>query len=194
MSRWEDELLDPFLAEVPEDADVRALVEALAPPATAPAPAARDALLGAATSEGRFERFVPTTAALLDVDAAVARRLLELVGTDAWYTSRIPDVSLIDLEGGPRVQGAITGFVRMPAGAAFPEHEHLGPETVFVLQGSFVDEASGAIVRPGERAEQPTGSTHRFTVRPGPDLVYLVVGQTGIRIGDQTLGPDDPRV
>lgn len=195
MSRWEDDLIDEFLSEVPPD-EVEALSEALA--GTGAGPGATDVrarLLSDATTEGRFERFVSAAADLLDVDAAKMRQLLDRIGDpSSWYASKLPDVSLIDLEGGPRVADAITGFIRMPAGAVFPEHAHLGDEQVLVLQGSFLDGVSGQVHRPGELVELPAGTAHDFRVRPGPDLVYMVVAQRGIRIGDEDIGPDDPRV
>ena len=195
MSTWEDDLLDELLTEAPE---LQALAEAL--PWDGPSPeGGRDRLLAAAHVDGRFERFVETVAAMLDVETDTARELLDRIGApdgapDGWYESMLPDVSLIDLEGGPAVANAITGFLRMPAGAEFPEHGHLGEEKVLVIQGSFEDLSSGRIVRPGDVAKMSEGSAHAFRVRPGPDLVYMVVAEGGIRIGDQVLGPDDPRV
>lgn len=195
MSRWEEDLVDRFLAEVPEDEDVQQLVDALADADAPPPGDLRARLMSEATVEGRFERFVETAAGILDVDADRMRELLDSTGDPtAWYRSRLPGVELIDLDGGPRVANAIRGFVRMPAGAEFPEHSHLGEEKVFVLQGSFVDGASGRVYRAGELATMPEGAPHGFRVRPGPDLVYLFVAQTGIRIGDEDISPDDPRV
>lgn len=194
MSGWEDDLIDPFLAEVPEDADLEGLVGATAD-AAAPPPDLRARLLAGAIVEGRFDRFVDAAAELLDVGAGRMRVLLDSIGDpSSWYGSKIPGVELIDLEGGPKVQNAITGFVRMSAGAEFPEHSHLGVEHVLVLQGSFLDGASGEIHRVGDVIELPEGAPHGFRVRPGPDLVYMVVAQTGIRIGDEDIGPDDPRI
>jgi quercetin dioxygenase-like cupin family protein len=195
VSRWEDDLVDPFLADVPEDADVGALVESLGGSPEAPSAELRAKLLGEVGTEGRFERFVATAAEILDVDEGEMRRLLDGIADDAnWHGSPFPDVNLFDVEGGPRVAGAITGFVRMPAGAAFPEHHHLGDETVLVLQGSCEDGVSGEVVRPGDVARRAAGTAHDFRARPGPDLVFLVVVQRGLRIGDVELGPNAPEI
>ncbi|MCA9607046.1 MAG: cupin domain-containing protein [Myxococcales bacterium] len=192
MSGWEDDLEDPFLAELSVQ-DTAALSEALVEGA-APPPSLRDRIMAAASLEGRFERYVATTARLLDVDEDRARGLLDGIGRgEVWYQGLLPDVSLYDIEGGPAVENAITGFIRMPAGTPFPEHDHLGKESALILQGSAEDHR-GVIWRPGEVIVLEAGQVHSFRARPGPDLVYLVVVQNGIKIGDQTFGPDDPRV
>ena len=194
MSHWEDELTDDFLAEVPDE-DVEALAATLEAEgaAAAPPPELRRRLLAAAELSGRFDRFAPLAAGLLDVDEAAAKVLLDAIGEpSSWHQSLVPGVELYDLEGGPAVAGAIRGFVRMAAGAAFPAHEHLGEEAVLVVQGSFEDGVSGAVHRAGELVRMPSGTRHDFRVRPGPDLVYLVVVQTGVRIGEQIIGPNDP--
>ncbi len=191
MSRWERDLSDPFLDEV-EDAE--ALVNGAAPAAAAPDAALRAALLGAARLEGRFARFAEMTARLLDVDEERARATLERIDDpSAWYTSALDFMDLVDLTGGPKVAQAITGFARIQPGAVFPEHEHHGEENIFVIQGSMED-SEGRVFRAGELATMPEGSSHHFSVRAGPDLVYLLVVQNGISIAGQRYNYDDPRV
>lgn len=198
MSRWEAELVDPFLADLLAEAaeqDVEEMVSAIERELAevAPAPSLRDALLSAARTEGRFDRFAPVVAQLLDVSEARARELLDGIDRDeVWVDAPMPDVRLYHLEGGPAVAGAITGFVRMPQGAVFPEHEHLGDEAVLVVQGSFEDGVSGQVYRAGDLVRMAAGSSHHFRVRPGPALVYLVVLAEGLRIGEAVIGPYDP--
>lgn len=194
MSRWEDELVDPFLSDVSEE-DVEGVVSAIDRELAevAPAPSLRDALLSIARTEGRFDRFARVVAELLDVSEARATELLDgIAREDVWVGSPIPDVRLYHLEGGPKVAGAITGFVRMPQGAVFPEHKHLGDEAVLVVQGSFEDGVSGRVYRAGDVVRMGAGSSHDFRARPGPALVYLVVLAEGLQIGDAVFGPDDP--
>lgn len=192
MSDWERELSDAFLEDVE---DVEALVKGLTAPTAKPDGGLRAALLAAASSEGRFARFADVVAKLLDVDRARAATTLDRIDTpDAWYSSALPNMDLIDIEGGPAVAEAVTGFVRLPAGTQFPEHTHAGEENVLVIQGSFQDDQSGVIYRPGDVATMPGGSTHSFTIRDGPDLVYMLVVQKGVTIGGEFFGPDDPRV
>lgn len=202
MSAWEDELLDEFLREAaaapldepgPNDAALARLLAALEPePLEAPADL-RAQLQAEARHEGRFDRFREIVAELMDVDLPAADALLDGIGDPAsWEASPLPQVSLYHLQGGPAVENAITGFVRIRAGDEFPEHVHLGDEEVLVIQGSFVDGVSGAIFRAGDRAQMRAGTRHDFRVRPGPDLIYLVVLQEGLTIGDQRFGPNDP--
>ena len=99
-------------------------------------------------------------------------------------------MELLHVQGGRRVAGAITGFVRIEAGLAFPEHEHLGEEAVLIVAGRCED--AGRIHQPGDIVRMPASSRHSFRVCPGPDLVYLAVVQRGMRIGDRVLSATDP--
>jgi len=192
MVEWEDELVDAFLADVGEDVDP--VLEAFSGPVEAPPPDLRARLLSAATIEGRFDRFAARVARLLDVDEAEAKSALDGIGdSDNWHGGLVPDVTLYDVDGGPKVRNAITGFVRIPGGVTFPEHEHLGTEHTLIVQGSCVDHR-GDVWRVGDLLVEEPGEPHVIEARPGPDLVFLVVIQNGVRIGDVELGPDDPRV
>lgn len=192
MSDWERELSDAFLEDVE---DVEALVNGLGAPEVRPEGGLRAALLAAATPSGRFARFKQTVARLLDVDETRAETTLDRIDQpDAWYQSALPGMELVDIDGGPAVKEAIVGWVRLGAGTQFPEHTHGGEENVMVIQGSLQDDLTGQIFRPGDVAKMPAGSTHSFTVRPGPDLVYLLVVQKGVTIAGQFYAYDDPRV
>jgi len=192
VSHWEDELEDRFLAEL-ESADAEALAR-LAKEGAAPK-GLRAKLLANATLEGRFDHHAARVAELLNLGEARARELLDGIGrAESWGVSPLPKVELFHIEGGPGTENAITGFVRIEAGAGFPEHEHLGDERVLIIQGSVEDLVSGEIHRPGDVARMSSGTTHALSARPGPDLVYLSVVQTGIRIGEQVFGPDDPEL
>jgi anti-sigma factor ChrR (cupin superfamily) len=103
-------------------------------------------------------------------------------------------MELLHVEGGPRVKGAITGFVRLGSGVSFPEHEHLGDEEVLILQGSCVDSIDHRVSRAGDRVRMPCGTVHSFSVREGPDLVYLAVVGTGLRVNGQELLAHDLRL
>jgi quercetin dioxygenase-like cupin family protein len=199
VSRWEDELVDAFVAELGEvdgpgvDALITAWSDGLG--ALSPRLELRERLLRSAPSEGRYERFVAQVAALMDLDARGAAALLDGIDRpSSWVPGPLPDVSLYHVQGGPRVADAITGFVRLPQNAVFPEHRHLGDEAVLVVQGSFVDGVTGAIHRPGDVVHMPAGSAHDFRARPGPALVYLVVVRDGVQIGDVVMRADDPRM
>lgn len=192
MSPRDPDELDDFLATAGDVDALAALAEAL--PSTAPEPSARARLLGLATPEGRLDRFADDVARLLDVPSDDAGALLARASTPAPYEAGpFPGVSLFHVEGGPAVAGAITGFVRLVAGAEFPEHEHLGDEAVLIVQGRLLD-SSGAERGPGELVPMPAGSRHGLVAKHGPDLVYLAVLRVGLRIGDVEMRADDPRL
>jgi hypothetical protein len=192
-----DDELDPFLRElseagVSEAEAMDALVDALEP---APLPAAlRARILASTRTESRFASFADQVAKLVDVAVDTAKELL--LGIDreeSWGPAAVPAMQLYNFDGGPAVTNAITGFVRMPVGSAFPHHAHIGQETVLVLQGRL-KESNGDIVGPGDVKVGAAGTEHAFEVMEGPELIYLVVVQKGITIGEETFGPDDPRM
>ncbi|MFK7990425.1 MAG: cupin domain-containing protein [Sandaracinaceae bacterium] len=153
----------------------------------------RASLMDALALEGRFDRFVEGVASLLHIDDAGAKGLLDGIGESTnWVPSPLPQVTLYHIDGGHEVADAVTGFVRMEAGETFPEHKHCGHESVLVLQGSLLDQMSGEVFHPGQVATQDAGTSHSFIVRDGPDLVYLVVAQQGVMLGDQHITPDSP--
>lgn len=192
-SRWEDDLLDPFLGDLP-DGEVESLALALSEE-VAPRASLRDAIVGAAKLEGRLDRFAALVAELLDVSEERASALLDgIARPESWTAGPVPGVTLYHVEGGPKVRGMATGFTRMPAGTVFPEHEHLGEETVLVVSGSFEDGVTGRVHRPGDVVRMPAHSAHGFRARPGPALVFLVVLDVGLKIGDLVIGADDPRL
>lgn len=200
MSGWESDILDGFLREASEEPGMPELLDALeaeaivdAPEGAAPPASLRASLFEALALEGRFDRFIEGVASLLHIDDAGAKRLLDGIGECAnWVPSPLPQVTLYHIDGGPEVADAVTGFVRMEAGEMFPEHQHCGHESVLVLQGSLLDQTSGEVFHPGEIATQEAGTSHSFIVRDGPDLVYLVVAQQGVMLGDQHISPDSP--
>lgn len=161
---------------------------------TAPPAALKERLLRSVESASRFERFAARVGELCDLARDAAQRLLDST-TDAAKWVVMPDgaAELFDIQGGPRVAGCVTGFIRMKEGAVFPEHAHVGEERVLVLQGGFIDD-DGRRYRAGDEAVRAPDTAHSFTAAPGPDLLYLVVVEKGIRIGEMVLGPGDPGI
>jgi putative transcriptional regulator len=148
-------------------------------------PGARERLLAAAAT-GRLHAFAARVAAMLDVAADEARRLLDAIDTPApWTAGPTPAIQLFHLTTGPAVAAALAGFVRVKAGERFPYHRHLGEEQVLVLQGGLRDD-DGTVLRRGDVARAPADSAHSFVALPGPDLVYLVVLQGGVEIPGYT--------
>ena len=168
---------------------------ALALPAAAPPPALRDRLLATVAETNRFERFQHQIAKCIDVSVAEASRLLAGIDRpESWVPGLIDGMELYHLEGGPQVAGAISGFIRLAAGTRFPQHRHLGEETIVVVQGQLRED-DGQLFSPGEVATMSAGSEHAFSVPDGPDLIYLLVVFEGVDFGrGMVFRPGDPEL
>lgn len=172
--------LDDLRDMSPETSTPAAVAEAFAAlslglPPVAPAPGLRERLLAAAARpEQRWAPFASRLARLIDVAHDRARELLAAIVRPELWQRLLPDVDLLHLQGGPAVAGADVGFVRVAAGAAFPEHRHVGDERVLILQGGYTDDR-GQVARAGDLIELPAGSSHAFVALPGDDLIYAVV-------------------
>lgn len=148
----------------------------------APSPGLRDRLMASARGPARFAPFIDRLARMVDLTGERVQALLaSLSQPGTWQPTPGPNVHLVHFDGGPAVAAADAGFVRVAAGTMFPDHRHVGDETVLVLQGSYSD-SDGAVVRAGELAHKPTDTRHWFTAGPGEDLVYAVVVYGGIEI------------
>lgn len=183
-----------FLADLAEQEGARGLdtLAALTPTMPSPTAAARSRLLDALVLSGRLWRFDEQVAALLDVTRDSARKLLDLIDRPDVWLHPMPGVSLFWVNGGPAVARALCGFMRIAPGMRFPEHEHLGDETVLVLQGALVDPVTCALVRPGEFDRRPVGSRHVVAVQEGGvDLLMLAVVHGGLRVNGVSFTPDN---
>ena len=164
-------------------------------PACQPAASLRARMLAGACPEGRLARFASAVAQLLDIGMEQAETLLDRALRPSEFTSPLPGIGFLWVSGGPRVADAIRGFVRVQAGRQFPEHEHLGRESLLVLQGTLWDGTRQRRVVPGELDELVAGSSHAFHVpADGPDLLGLAVTHVGMRVLGLTLkgGPKPP--
>jgi hypothetical protein len=169
---------------------LEALCERLRP--TPPRPDLWTRIDAATPLEGRFRRFIPQVSHLLDLSDEDALRCLDQAASAASYAPGFfPGMSLLHVRGGAAVANAITGFVRVAGGLAFPRHRHLGQESVLIVQGRLLDD--GRVCEPADVVVMPAGSAHAFSVLPGPDLLYLAVVERGLEIDGMVLTPDDAR-
>lgn len=190
-----DPKVDAFLSDLreleqegPLGLGLAQLTEALEP--VAPPPALRDRLLADVPATGRFARFAEAAAKLLDLPLEHAKALLDRIQDPGLFSAEMPGVCFYWCEGGPAVANAVRGFIRVEAGVQFPEHEHMGDETVLVLQGSYVDSATGRTIQVGETSVMEAGTSHEFYVPAnGPDLLKLSVTAHGLRVLGQTILP-----
>lgn len=155
--------------------------------------ALRSRVMSTAAETHRFEDLESNIAELLDLSDEQVRPMLLLVDeARSWEPGPRPGVELFHVSGGPAVRDAVTGFVRIQPGLEFPEHEHLGDETVMVLQGLIVDD-SGAKHGRGAILRMPAGTRHTTPMAGRIPLVYLAIIQKAVVIDGVILGPLDPR-
>lgn len=195
-TRREPRLLEQFLSEAVDDGAPLEGMEALGLTVDAmlPPPSLRLRLESSLATTHRFDDLEDSVAELADLPIDQARALLLRVDapTTAWDPGPAPGIELLHFDGGPRVQNAITGFLRHAPGSTFPEHDHVGGEQVLVLQGAFED-ADGVVYGSGEIAARGPCSPHSYrAVGPLP-LVTMAVVQGGLVVGGVTIPPGDPR-
>jgi anti-sigma factor ChrR (cupin superfamily) len=145
--------------------------------------AERSRLLAALDPYERFARFERAVAELLRISRADAAAALRRIDDPSAWQQQGPGLEYLAVPGGQGSDFFLSGLLRLKAGLTFPEHEHLGEELTFVLQGALEDSVSHAVFGPGQPSRMPAGSRHSFRVPAGgPDLVGLVTVQTGIRL------------
>ena len=151
-----------------------------------------DSVLVEATTLRRFRRFAEKIADLSDVALETANGWLSKIDEAAtWTETALGALQLFHIEGGPSVEDAIFGFVKLDGGTPFPEHTHLGREKIFVIQGQLRDE-NGDLHGPGSLVVREEGTTHEISAEPGVPLIYLNIVHGGLEIFGMQFGPDSP--
>lgn len=146
-------------------------------------------LLAEATPLSRFEQFADRIAAISDVARETAIDWLTRIDEAiSWSETAMEGLELFHVDGGPAVEGAIFGFVRLEPGMEFPEHTHLGQERIFVIQGGLRDE-NGVVHGPGNLVERAAGSSHEISAEPGVPLIYLNIVHEGLELFGMRFGP-----
>lgn len=196
MKRRVPTLLETFLSEASAEPDRLDAAEVLALTAepVPVSPALAERLARSLDVTHRFDDLEALVAEIGDLPIDRARALL--LSLDApetrWDPGPGEGIELLHFAGGPKVAGAVTGVVRHAPGVRFPEHDHVGNETVLVLQGECVDD-DGSIYRAGDVAPRGPGSPHSYrAVGPLP-LLTLAVVHGGVIVGGEVYGPSDPR-
>jgi quercetin dioxygenase-like cupin family protein len=153
--------------------------------ATEPADAARLrlSLIEALDPYQRFARFEAAVAEILQLPHAEAAAALRRIDDASAWLPQTPYIAYLPVQSGPEAGYFLTGFLRVDAGCELPEHEHIGEELTYVLQGAFVESSSGKLFRPGEPAIMSGGTRHSLIVpADGPHLLGLVTVRDGIRL------------
>lgn len=186
--------IDDFLDELGDDADLEvAGALALLAGESEGSASLRERLIATVQTTHRWDDLEAKVASLIDLDVDAVRALLIAIDERGRWEAGIADhIELLHFRGGEAVADAITGFVRIAPGAEFPDHEHVGDESVLVLQGAFRD-SSGTLHERGELVQRPAGSSHSLAAVGAIPLVYLAIVQRGVKIAGELLTPDDPR-
>jgi putative transcriptional regulator len=166
---------------------------ALSLPRSTPSPEVRARVLESIGTTNRFAMFAAQVAKLIDVGVDKARELVGRIDDlKSWVATPVEGVFSYDLPVGPAVADAVVGFVRMRPGVVFPDHEHMGDEAMFVVQGSCID-SSGIVIKRGDLIRLAPGTHHDFKALPGPDFIYLGIAKNGFMMFGEHIKPGDPR-
>jgi quercetin dioxygenase-like cupin family protein len=128
----------------------------------------------------RYAPFYARLMGLFDLDEPALLAVLEASQNQTAWEPFAPGVLAYHLAPGPRCAGADAGLIRMEGGVAFPSHEHLGDESVLVLEGGYRDNTTGRIYQAGDFHEMKGGSRHSYDVLPDAPLVFAVVLHGGL--------------
>jgi putative transcriptional regulator len=159
---------------------------ALALPAASPPPSLRARLLDAAKPP-RLQAMIAKLATLFDVSRPRARQLLDrLDDPAAWLPGPVPNTWVMMAEGGPKLEGAFCGFVKMGASVRWPRHRHLGTEEMLILEGGFRQD-DGDEVHPGDLHVMEIDTTHGFTIFDDEPCVSAAVVRGGVSFEDPSL-------
>jgi quercetin dioxygenase-like cupin family protein len=132
----------------------------------------------------RFGPFFQRLGTLWDLPEERVCEVLTLAKDLAhWQWTALPGVRQIEVQGGPRTEGARVRLLRFAAGLRFPRHRHIGLEHVLVLEGSYTD-SDGHRVGPGDLQVMEPGSEHGLHVHAGEPCVAGLV-----QFGMEFTGP-----
>lgn len=156
----------------------------------------RDRLLSAlAPQRGPWDEHLTPLRELTELEIPKLRAVLKSMLTpEVWNPIPFPGIELCHVDESPRGEDAIVGFVRIQPGMVFPEHDHVGIEYAFVIQGAMLDTATPGVAHgPGTLRVMHPDTEHEISASPDHEpLIYLTVSERGIRFGELFIGPDSP--
>lgn len=124
----------------------------------------------------RYAPFFSRLAALLDLPEPEIEALLSRARDEAtWQRTLLPGVRRFGVSPGPSLRAAEVQLMRFAPGLRFPKHRHRGAETLFVLEGAYVDTSHGVRVGPGQRQDMAGGTEHALLVEAGAPCVAAVI-------------------
>ena len=158
---------------------------ALSAEPVSPSDHVRTKLLASLQPQTRFAGMLDRVARFFDVGIEQAQSWLDTVSTvptTPWEAGPIPGISLLHLDGGPRVADAVNcGIVHLTPESSFPFHRHIGDEWSLIIQGSF-QEPDGTLAQPGDLLHRAQDSAHEFRAASDEPLVFAVVLYGGFEV------------
>lgn len=141
--------------------------------------------LMASAGAGKFSSYADQLAKLYDVSSDRANEILAMMERKKNWDLPGPGVALVHFDGGPAVQAADCGFVRLKPGAVFPYHRHVGEEYTVVLSGKLRDRTTGREQGPGDVMILDPDSEHEIECIGDEDVIWAARVFNGIEIGGQ---------
>lgn len=125
-------------------------------------------------SEGAAAAATAASAGAADAEhgGALAEGVRFLASTAPWLAGPLPGTRLKLLSLQPERDYAML-LVDLPPGTIYPEHDHAGPEEMYVLSGDLVSE--GRRLGPGDFLHADGGSHHHELRSPSGCLALMVV-------------------
>ena len=208
MSHDHDRFVDLALGEIPPDeraaleehlatcADCRTAFDAVRIALTElalglgprrPAPEVGERLARRVRGDARFWPFVDRLGRLFDLSPDQAEGVLSRIDAPASWSpdGLVRGAEVMLVAAGPAFDGAIASLLRLPPGARYPHHRHLGEERILFLAGG-VEHDDGSVADAGMLVESAAGSAHGFRVLPGEPCIAAVLVQGGVE-----LDPDE---
>jgi len=142
-----------------------------------PSKSLRQSLIASLNPETPFQGYVDRFMKLFDLDRKDVESLFDkIVDTTSGLLqpAPLPKTSLHYFDGGPNVANATCGIIKLKAGSVFPAHQHLGKETVLVLQGTAKDQ-DGMEYYPGDTIVSEENTSHSLKIGKKDDLIFAVI-------------------
>jgi quercetin dioxygenase-like cupin family protein len=178
--------------ELDDDLDP-AILEALAaglPAAPGPLDTLRQRIFARAGGPERFLPFLDRMMTLFDLPESETQAHLHSVDDDDAWEELLPGVRFRDFEAGAAAGDAHGGLVRLPPGASFPHHRHVGEERMLILQGVVVDD-QGRQYRAGDTIVSSDGSGHELRNTGDTEAIYAALVVAIEFVGDDDDDDDD---
>jgi quercetin dioxygenase-like cupin family protein len=145
--------------------------------AEAPPARLKERLLASKQRGGKYGIFADRIARLFDLPIAEAEALMKKIEDPAaWTPFLVEGLEMIPVTGGPACKDAIATLVRIQPGTRFPDHAHVGSETMLVLDGGFHEPVDGGEeVWRGDEIHRENGTAHALVGLPGVPCVAAAV-------------------